>query len=79
MNRARTLKKNGYRRDNYCYSYSEINSEKKNTSFVESGQSCLKGSTMCPRRHIGYKIQDPRNDIPLRQAPGSATRAPTSI
>jgi len=57
---------------------SEISSEKKKY-FVESGQSCLKGSTMCPRRHIEYKIQDPRNDIPLRQAPGSVTRAPTSI
>jgi len=45
---------------------------------VESDQPCLKGSTICLRRHIGFKIQDPRDDIPLRQ-PGNITRAPTSI
>ncbi|XP_011699691.1 PREDICTED: uncharacterized protein LOC105456995 [Wasmannia auropunctata] len=53
--------------------------KRTDTSFVESGQACLKGSTMCPRRHIGCKIQDPRDDIPLRQTRKRYTRAPTSI
>lgn len=79
MNRSRTFEKTDIEeKTDIVIRIAKSIERKTDTSFVELGQSCLKGSTVCPRRHIGYKIRDPRDDIPLRQ-PGSATRAPTSI